>query len=329
MKYGLRIPSFALGPKTASLEEMGRYLRHAEDLGFEFAVVIDHLLLTRPAYACTWLEPIVTLSALAGVTRRMKLGTMVLAFPLRNPVHFAKEWASFDLLCGGRSIFGIGVGWHQKEFALMGVPYQERGRRMNEMIEIVTTLWQEDNVTYEGRYYRFEDLTIEPKPIQKPRPAIWIGGGTQPSEKVYGQSVANIDPVLRRIAKYADTWVPHSSSTPQMVKADWEKVKRFAGEYGRDPGRIGRVYSNFIWVLRQGERPQSAASHFALYSGMDLEYWQTYYLLGTAEEIAQRISARIAALEGGVDTIVLNPLDWSIDQLERIAREVLPRVVAS
>src|SRR5216110_1867811 len=101
MKHGLRIPSFALGPRTATLEEMGRYLRRAEDLGFECAVSIDHLLLTPPAYACTWLEPLSLLSALAGVTRTIKLGTMVLVLPLRNPAYFAKEWATFDLLSGG------------------------------------------------------------------------------------------------------------------------------------------------------------------------------------------------------------------------------------
>ena len=91
MRHGLRIPSFALGPRTATLEEMGRYLRRAEDLGFDCAVSIDHLLLTPPAYACTWLEPITLLSALAGVTRTLRLGTMVLVLPLRNPVYFAKE----------------------------------------------------------------------------------------------------------------------------------------------------------------------------------------------------------------------------------------------
>ena len=116
MNYGLRIPSFALGPKTATLPEMGRYLRRAEDLGFDSALSIDHLLLTPPACACTWLEPIALLSALAGVTRTIKLGTMVLVVPLRNPVYFAKEWATLDLLSGGRSILGIGVGWHEEEF---------------------------------------------------------------------------------------------------------------------------------------------------------------------------------------------------------------------
>jgi probable F420-dependent oxidoreductase len=326
MRYGLRIPSFALGPRTATVAEMGRYLRRAEDLGFDCAVTIDHLLTTPPAYACTWLEPLTLLAALSGVTRTMKLGTMVLVLPLRNPVAFAKEWATLDLLSGGRTILGIGVGWHEEEFALMGVPHKERGRRMEEAIEILRALWAGDRVSYEGRFYRFRNLTIDPKPLQKPHPPIWIGGGTQPSEKIYAQTVANIDPVLRRIARYADTWVPHSSATPAMVKADWDKVQRFAREAGRDPRTIGRVYSNFVWVLKPGEKPESAAPRFSVYSGMDLDYWRAYYLLGEAAELADRISARIAALDGGVDTIVLNPLDWGPEQLELIAGEVLPRV---
>lgn len=326
MKYGLRIPSFALGPRTATLDQMGRYLRRAEDLGFESAVTIDHLLLTPPAYACTWLEPLALLAALAGVTRTVKLGTMVLVLPLRNPVYFAKEWATLDLLSGGRSILGVGVGWHEEEFALMGVPYRERGRRVEECLEIIQALWAGDDVTYEGKYYRFEHLTVDPKPLQKPHPPIWMGGGTQPSEKVYNQTVPNIDPVLRRIARYAEVWVPHSSATPPMVKGDWEKVQRFAREWGRDPRTIGRVYSNFVWVLKNGEKPESATPHFEAFSGMDLDYWRTYYLLGEAAEVAERIRARIDALDGGVDQIVLNPLDWSLEQLELLAGEVLPAV---
>ena len=135
--------------------------------------------------------------------------------------------------------------------------------------------------------------------------------------------------MLRRVARYADTWVPHSSATPEMVQSDWAKVQRFAGEYGRDPARIGRVYSNFVWILKPGERPESAAPHFKVYSGMDLDYWRTYYLLGTAEEVADRISARVAALDGGVDHVVLNPLSWSLEQLELIAGEVLPRITGA
>jgi probable F420-dependent oxidoreductase len=320
MKYGLRL-------RTPTLAAMGSYLRRAEDLGFTSAFSIDHLLLTPPAYTCTWLEPVAFLSALAGVTRTIRLGTLVLPLPLRNPAYLAKEWATLDVLSGGRSIFGVGVGWHEREFELMGVPHRERGARTDEMIEAVCLLWRRDRASFAGKHYRFADLTIDPKPVQQPRPPIWIGGGTQPTEKVYGQVAPRIEPVLRRIAKYADAWIPHSSATAAMVKSDWDKICAFAEQQGRDPQTIGRVYSNFVWVLKPGEPVEAAVPHFSIFSGMDLDYWQSYYLLGTAEQVAERISARLAALDG-VDHIVLNPLDWSGEQLELIAHEVLPRVKA-
>ena len=323
MKIGLRIPSFALGPDTATLADMGAYLRRAEDLGVEAAFTIDHLLLTPPAYACTWLEPMTLLAALAGVTRTIKLGGLVLVLPLRNPAYFAKEWATLDLLSGGRSIFGVGVGWHEKEFELMGIPHKERGRRMNEMLELVTALWNEDNVTYQGKYYQVEDLTIDPKPLQKPTPPIWLGGGSMPFEKKYGQTVTNINPVLKRIAKYADVWVPHSSSTVEMISEDWDKVKTYMAEFGREPAEMETVYNNFIWILKKGEKPESAVKHFSVYSGMDLPYWREHYLLGEAEELAEKIAARVEAL-GGCEWAVLNPLNWDQEQLELLVGDVLP-----
>jgi probable F420-dependent oxidoreductase len=328
MKFGLRLPTFALGPRTATLAEMGRYLRRAEALGFEAAVTIDHLLTTPPAYSCTWLEPLALLSALAGVTERIRLGTMVLVLPLRNPVYFAKEWATLDVLSGGRSILGVGVGWAEEEFELMNVPRRERGRRTEEALELLQALWAGDEVTYEGRIFRVRNLTIDPKPVQKPHPPIWIGGGSQPFEKIYGQHVPDVTPVLRRVARYADAWVPHSSATPEMVRQDWAVIERAAPAFGRKAADIRVVYSNFVYVLAGGERPEAAGPKFATFSGMDLEYWREHYLLGEAAEVADRINRRIAAVGGRVDWVVLNPVDWDVAQLERLAAQVLPRVAS-
>ena len=325
MKFGLRVPSFALGPQTASLATMGAYLRRAEDLGFEAAMCIDHLLVVPPATVRTWLEPMTLLAALAGVTRTIRLGPMVLVLPLRNPVLFAKEWATFDVLAGGRSILGVGVGWHEQEFAAIGVPKRERGRRMDEMLEALVALWSGDRVSYHGRYYRFDDVSIEPKPLQRPHPTIWIGGGTQPFEKIYAQATPDMTPVLRRIARYASVWVPHSPSTPEMVKGDWERIQQHMAGFGRKPETLGKAYSNFVYVLAKGARPESALPHIGTISGMDLDFWRTYYLLGEAEEVAERIRAKVAAL-GGVEHLVLNPVSWEYDQLELLAGEVLPRV---
>jgi probable F420-dependent oxidoreductase len=288
-------------------------------------MLIDHLLIAPPAYTTTWLEPITLLAGLSGVTRTIRLGTLVLVLPFRDPVAFAKEWATLDVLSGGRSILGVGVGWHPGEFAALRIPIKERGRRMNEMLEAITALWAGDDVSYEGDFYRFEHLTIEPKPAQKPHPPIWIGGGTQPSEKIYGEGVDTIAPVLRRIAKYAETWVPHSSATAEMVAGDWARIREFMTEFGRDPDSMGRVYSNFIHILQPGEKPESAAPSFSVYSGMDLPYWQEFYLLGEAEALADRIRGKIEAL-GGVEHVILNPLDWDVETLERLAADVLPRL---
>jgi len=327
MRFGLRLPSFALGEATTGLTEMGAYLRHAEDLGFDSALLIDHLLVAPPAYRTTWLEPVSLLSALSGVTRTIRLGTLVLVLPFRDPVAFAKEWATLDVLSGGRSILGVGVGWHEGEFAALRIPFNERGRRMNEMLEAITALWAGDHVTYDGQFYRFADLSLEPKPVQRPHPPIWIGGGTQPSEKIYGQQVDTIRPVLRRIAKYASTWVPHSSATAEMVAADWEIIREEMTGFGRDPNEMTKVYSNFIHVLRPGESPATAADRFRTFSGMDLDYWQEFYLLGEAEALAERIRGKVAAL-GGVEHVILNPLDWSHETLDRLAADVLPLIGA-
>lgn len=326
MRFGLRLPTFALGPGTARLAEMGRYLRRAEALGFEAALTIDHLLTTPPAYTCTWLEPIALLAALAGVTERIRLGTLVLVLPLRNPAYLAKEWATLDVLSGGRTIFGVGVGWAEAEFEVMSVPRVERGRRTDEGLELITALWTRDQVSYEGRYYRARDLTIEPKPDQQPRPPVWIGGGSQPFERIYAQPTPDVTPVMRRVARFADAWVPHSSATPAMVQHDWAILERAAPEFGRRAADIAVVYSNFVHVLARGERPEAAVPRFRRFSGMDLEYWREHYLLGEAEEVADRINRRIAAVGGRMDWVVLNPTDWDLEQLERLASEVLPHV---
>lgn len=208
----------------------------------------------------------------------------------------------------------------------MHVPFAERGKRTTECLEILKKLWTQDKVSFSGKFFQFENLTIEPKPLPKPHPPIWIGGGSQPFELIYGQKVPNMEPVLRRVARWADVWVPHSSSTPEMAPKDWGMVCAFGKECGRDAARdMGLAYSNFVYALGKDESPYKAASLFARFSGMNLDYWKKYYLLGTAEEIVKNIRERIAAVDG-MDHIILNPVSFDMDQLELLAREILPRL---
>jgi alkanesulfonate monooxygenase SsuD/methylene tetrahydromethanopterin reductase-like flavin-dependent oxidoreductase (luciferase family) len=296
-------------------------VRAARDAGFDLIVMGQHYLST-PFQEMQTLPALARLAAEAGT---MRVGATVILLPLLNPVDVAEQVATLDVITEGRFVFGVGLGYRDEENEAFGIAPGERVPRLVEGLDVIKRLWAEDEVTHRGRFFRLTKARMMLKPVQKPHPPIWIGGGSQPFEKVYGQTVTNIDPVLKRIAKYAKTWVPHSSATAEMVTGDWNKIQRFMGDFGRKSGDMTKVYSNFVYVLKKGEKPEVAAPHFKVYSGMDLPYWKEFYLLGEAEELAEKIRAKVAAL-GGCEQIVLNPLNWGMEQLELLAGEVLPRV---
>jgi probable F420-dependent oxidoreductase len=236
------------------------------------------------------------LSALAGVTRTIKLGTMVLVLPLRNPVYFAKEWATLDLLSGGRTILGVGVGWHEEEFGLMGIPHKERGRRMDEMLELVTALWAGDNVTYAGKYYQVKNLTIDPKPVQKPHPPIWIGGHSPAA--------------LRRVARLGDGWHPVGANPAVPLRAPelsaaLAELRRLTEAEGRDPSRLTISYKAPVYDPAQpldertGERRPFSGSPGEVENDI-----ATFAGLGVSEIIFDFRSER---------------LDESLERMERFA----------
>ncbi|MDJ0269925.1 MAG: TIGR03619 family F420-dependent LLM class oxidoreductase [Aigarchaeota archaeon] len=325
MKLGLRLPTFALDGDFSSYDVLRNYVQRAEECGVEGFFVIDHLLITPPAYACSWHDALTAVSFIAAATKHARVGTMVLVLPTRNPYFLAKQLASIDVYSGGRLVLGAGVGWNVREFELAGVPVSKRGRIMDEYLVLLKMLWSACKTSFDGEFFRVRELEMLPKPVQKPHPPIWIGGGSQPFEKIYGEQARGIERVLARVAKHADGWIPHSSATAEMAAKDWETVKSYAREYGRDPYNITRIYSNFIYIKQPGEPDAEAAKRFSLYSGMDLDYWREYYLLGTVDELARKIRARINALEG-VDWVVLNPLTFGESQLRLIADELFPKI---
>lgn len=325
---GLRLPTFATKEKTASLDEIVRYVQKAEAAGVTSIFLIDHLLTTPPAYTNTWLEPFTLLASLAPVTRRVTLGTLVTPLPLRHPLPLAKALSTLDFLSQGRLILGVGVGWAPNEFEVMGVPLKERAPRTNEMIEILRRLWTEDSVTFEGKFFTLRDITIEPKPVQKPHPPIWIGGGTQYFETTYGQKMGSLEGVYRRVAKYANCWASHAPITVDMLRQDWEQICRYAVEYDRDPNSIERVYNNFVYFLKKGQTIHDVAPAFRQYSGMTPEYWQKNFLVGTVQDIDQfveRVGARMRAV-GGMQHVVLNPVTFEDEQLLPLVTELFPKL---
>src|SRR5262245_20735212 len=111
-----------------------------------------------------------------------------------------------------------------------------------------------------------------------------------------------------------------------MVSGDWQKMQVFMKEFGRKPSELTKAYCNVAYVLKKGEKPESSIPKFSMISAQDLDFWQNHYLVGEAEDVARRICARVEAF-GGCEHVILNPVDWSLEQLHLMAEEVLPRVV--
>ena len=170
-----------------------------------------------------FLDSLTCLAFLAGCTKSITLGISVLVLPYRHPLYWARVAVPIERLSRGRLIMGVGVGWMEEEFAALGVLFKDRGRMTDEHLQIISKLWTEEHTSFDGAYYRFQDLAFYPKPLQQPRIPIWVGG-----EGIQAQ---------RRTAKYGDAWFPYFVQiTPQELKAGYDTVLKLAAEVGHDPG---------------------------------------------------------------------------------------------
>jgi probable F420-dependent oxidoreductase len=204
-----------------------------EAIGYDTIETYDHVALNHPFdgeptrlppdWPC--LEPLVTLGMVAAVTERVTLATGIIVLPQRQPALVAKQVATLDVLSGGRTRVGFGLGWNTHEFEAMGVPFANRGKRFEEAIEVMRSYWTSSSVTHEGRYYRAQQMQMEPRPIQRPLP-IWIGGGGS-------------DSALDRVGRLADGWIAGRWLEPDIARASIEKVRSAAERAGRDANAIG------------------------------------------------------------------------------------------
>jgi probable F420-dependent oxidoreductase len=172
--------------RKASAEAISRAARQAEELGFDSIWVNDHLAIPADSPyppSKSFFEPLITLTWAAAATTRAALGTSVLVLPLRHPVHLAKELATLDLLSGGRLILGTGVGWMEGEFGALGVPFEDRGARTDEIIKVLRACWQDDPVNFEPGVVTTKLSGIRTLPQPERRIPIWIGGNSAPAQR--------------------------------------------------------------------------------------------------------------------------------------------------
>src|SRR5208283_1881917 len=201
MQLGIHLPHAG---SQASPVLIKRHAQRAEDMGLSDVWVSEHIIVPRAQFPRSPLfyDPVLTLTWVAAETERVRLGTSVLVLPMRHPLPLAKELSTLHNLSNGRLIMGVGVGWLEPEFAALGVPFNERGRRMDEGIALMRAVWSDDPVTFPTRWIlaAVDNMRMMPKP-EKPIP-IWIGGTSEPA--------------LRRAARF-DGW--HGSrANPQQAE---------------------------------------------------------------------------------------------------------------
>jgi probable F420-dependent oxidoreductase len=198
--FGVILPNFGDG---SSPDGIRRVAAAAEELGFHSVWTTEHILVGAEAvdpYGRVY-DPLVTLGWIAGWTERVGLGTSIVLVPLHNPMHLAKEAATLQELSGGRLALGVGMGWHRDEFDFLGVPFEGRGRRADEALQVIRALWNGER-DFDGRFWSFHDATFAPLP--SPAPEIWVGGSS--------------DRALRRARELGDAWHPSRGSDADHVR---------------------------------------------------------------------------------------------------------------
>ena len=293
INIGLRIP--ALHP--ADPIAIRRFVQAAERLGFHSIWAGDHVF-----YHVDVIQPLQLLSWIAALTSRVRLGTAVMLSSYLNPVLLAKAAASLDCLSGGRLILGMSIGGSEAEFRSIGVPMDQRVGRLVEATEILRRLFQEDEVTYEGRYHRLEHATIKPKPVQQPGVPLLFGGTSEA--------------MLRRIGRLADGWVCGSSSSLESFAEGIAVVREEASRRGRDPDSL--EFAKLHCVSVAADRTQAAALAEA--------HWKTYYgsrytietvIHGTTAECAEQLR-RFGEIDLPAMTLILETSTLGLDQLESL-----------
>ncbi len=230
MKLSVDYPSVAFREGPDKVLDLARAI---ETAGYDEIAVFDHVVMGYPTEdrkgpryppQMPILEAMMLLAQFAVVTDRVGLSTEVLVLPQRQPVLTAKQFSTLDTLSGGRVRVGVGVGWQQSEYEALGEDFTDRGRRMDEAIEVMRRCWADEQIDYDGDHYVLDAIAMEPKPPQGSLP-VWIGGGSPAA--------------LRRTGQLGDGWMGTALVDTEAMTTAMATIRRHAEEAGRDPNTIG------------------------------------------------------------------------------------------
>jgi probable F420-dependent oxidoreductase len=285
-------------------ENVVNFAKKCEVMGLHSIWTIDRIAYDN-------LEPLTMLAAAAGATHKIRLGTSVLLGNTRHPAHLAKIIATLDFISNGRVTLGLGFGSRENDYKAVEIPFEHRGSRAVEQVQLVKRLWTEDNVTYKGKFYKVEELTIGPRPIQKPHPPIWTGGSAEVA--------------LKRAGTWANGFICGSSAIPDF-STTWEKIAGYARSAGRNPNEITKAGLTFMAINDDHAKAVKIVEDYVMryYGRLRVDVANTS-LVGSGTAVAERIEA---FLSRGLDTLIIGVADPDPRQLDLFGETVLPKLKA-
>ncbi len=245
--YGIQLPVQAQSEmfvadweRSAGPDELVALARAADDAGYLYVAVCDHVAIPRrltPAMGTHWSDTIATLGLLAGVTSRVRLLSHVYVLAYRHPLVSAKAFATLDHLSKGRVIVGVGAGHAAEEFAVLGLDFADRGRLLDESIDVLAAALEDEFPDIDTPSFRVHDVGVRPRPVQQPRPPIWVGGSSPPA--------------LRRAAERGDGWLPQGTPRKELAGQIASLREHRRGVRGDDPIELGTI-TEFLYVGEPG-----------------------------------------------------------------------------
>lgn len=306
IRFGIQTPQEVADPTN-----LITLWQEAEAWGFDTAWTFDHFLPISGNTKGPCHDGWMLLSALAAKTSKIRVGCLVTGNTYRSPAVLAKMATTVDHVSNGRLELGIGAGWFEAEHTAYGIPFytaKERARRLEEAVQIIRSLWTEQETTFTGEYYQLDRAPFEPKPIQKPHPPLLIGG--------VGKKWT-----LPLVAKYADAWNMLPSSPDKMTDL-LKTLARYCEEYKRDCTEIEKSYLTRLVLSDDPKRIDQAVQPLARLLRLTPEQARATILAGNAEEVRRQVQAYIAM---GITHIIIGMREpYDREGLQRFAKEVIP-----
>jgi probable F420-dependent oxidoreductase len=282
-------------------ENIVNFAKKCEAMGLHSMWTIDRIAYDN-------LEPLTLLGAAAAATQRIRIGTSVLLPGLRHPALLAKTIATLDFISNGRVTLGVGFGSRENDFTAVEVPFEGRGSRAVECVQLMKRLWTEENVTHKGRFFNVQNLTLGPRPIQNPIP-IFTGGSAEVS--------------LKRAGTWGNGFICGSSAIPEF-SITWEKIAQYARAAGRNPNEIEKAGLTFMVINDDNAKAVKTLEAYVMryYSRLRGDVASTS-LVGSANAVADRIETFLST---GLDTLIIGLADPDPKQLDLFGEKVLPNL---